>query len=55
MDGFKRFGEGQDNLALDRANVSSRWDKGSTGDGTLNAVNYFDGKAAVRAGIRWEI
>ena len=55
MDGFKRFGEGQDNLALDRANVSSRWDKGSSGDGTLNAVNYFDGKAAVRAGIRWEI
>ncbi len=56
MDGFKRFGEGQDNLALDRANISSRWDKGSSGkDGTVNAVDYYDGKAAVRAGIRWEI
>lgn len=55
MDGFKRFGEGQDNLALDRANIQSRWDKGSTGAGTVDAVDYYDGKAAVRCGIRWEI
>ena len=54
MDSFKKFGEGQDNLALDRSNVSERWDKGSAA-GTVDAVDYYDGKAAVRAGIRWDI
>ena len=54
MDLFKKFGEGQDNLALERSNVSERWDKGSAA-GTVDAVDYYDGKAAVRAGIRWDI
>lgn len=55
MDSFKKFGEGQYNLALDRSNLSSRWDKGSAGSGTVDAVDYYDGKAAIRAGICWDI
>ncbi|MCR5494699.1 MAG: glycogen-binding domain-containing protein [Treponema sp.] len=52
-DMFKRFGEGQEQLSLNRANINSRWDKGGSGD--VSAVDYFDGKAAIRTGIRWEI
>ena len=54
MDAFKKFGEGQEGLSLDRANISERWDKGAA-VGTVDAVDYYDGKAAVRCGIRWEI
>ncbi len=53
---YRRFGEGQEQLALDRANSSSRWNKGAfPGSGVVNAVDYHDGKAALRAGIRWDV
>ena len=51
MDTYKKFGDGQDGLALNGANVSDRWDKQL---GSIDAVDYFDGYAAVRGGIRWE-
>ena len=54
MDSYKLFDGAQDKLSLDRANVSSRWDDKSA-QGTIDAVDYYDGKAAVRVGIRWDI
>ena len=51
MDPYKKFGDGQDQLALSDANVSDRWDKQLGG---IDAVDYYDGWAAVRGGIRWE-
>ena len=54
MDCFKNFGDGQDNLAMSGANVSSRWDKEAS-VGRISAVDFYDGKAAVRVGIRWDI
>jgi hypothetical protein len=53
MDPYKNFGDGQDNLALDNANVASRWDKGAT-VGDKDAVDWYDGFAALRVGIRWD-
>lgn len=52
MDPYKKFGDGQDQLALKGANVSDRWDGKSVGG--IDAVDYFDGYAAIRGGIRWE-
>lgn len=52
-DPFKHFGDGQDQLNLDGANV-----KGSVakeGAGNIDAVDWYDGRAAVRVGIRWDI
>ncbi|WP_294428990.1 glycogen-binding domain-containing protein [uncultured Treponema sp.] len=51
MDPYKKFGDGQDQLALNGANVSDRWDKQLGG---IDAVDYYDGYAAIRGGIRWE-
>ena len=53
MDPFKHFGDGQDNLNLDRANVKGSIEKEGAGD--IDAVDWYDGKAAVRVGIRWDI
>ncbi len=53
MDPFKHFGDGQDNLNLDRANVKGSVEKEGAGD--IDAVDWYDGKAAVRVGIRWDI
>lgn len=52
-DPFKGFGDGQDGLNLSGANVSNRWEK--EGAGKISAVDYYDGKAAMRVGIRWDI
>ena len=52
MDPYKKFGDGQDQLALNGANVTDRWD--GKGVGGIDAVDYFDGYAAIRGGIRWE-
>ena len=52
MDPYKKFGDGQDGLALNGANVSDRWD--GKGVGGIDAVDYFDGYAAIRGGVRWE-
>ena len=49
---YKNFGDGQDNLALDGANIATRWDKQV---GSFDAVDWYDGKAAVRCGIRWDL
>ena len=51
MDPYKKFGDGQEQLALNGANVSDRWDKQLGG---IDAVDYYDGYAAIRGGIRWE-
>ncbi len=53
MDPFKDFGDGQDALNLDRANVSGIYD--AEDRGSVDPVDYYDGEAAVRVGIRWDI
>ncbi len=55
MDPFKHFGDGQDALNLDRANVKGSWAKESTDNAVRDAVNWYDGRAAMRVGIRWDI
>ncbi len=55
MDPFKHFGDGQDNLNLDRANVKGSWAKESVDNKIRDAVNWYDGRAAMRVGIRWDI
>ena len=52
-DPFKHFGDGQDNLNLDRANVNGSVEK--EGVGAIDPVDWYDGRAAVRVGIRWDI
>ncbi len=54
MDPFKHFGDGQDALNLDRANVKGSWAKEST-NGSIDPVDWYDGRAAMRVGIRWDI
>ena len=54
MDPFKHFGDGQDALNLNGANVNGSWKK--TADvGTIDPVDLYDGRAAMRVGIRWDI
>ena len=53
MDPFKHFGDGQDQLNLDRANVNGSWAK--EGQGSIDPVDWYDGRAAMRVGIRWDI
>ena len=53
MDPFKHFGDGQDQLNLDRANVNGSVAKEAEGD--IDPVDWYDGRAAVRVGIRWDI
>ena len=53
MDPFKHFGDGQDALNLDRANVNGSWAK--EGSGSIDPVDWYDGRAAMRVGIRWDI
>ena len=53
MDPFKHFGDGQDGLNLDKANVKGSHEK--EGVGVIDAVDWYDGRAALRCGIRWDI
>ena len=53
MDPFKHFGDGQDGLNLDGANVKGSWEKDGVGD--IDPVDWYDGRAAMRVGIRWDI
>ena len=53
MDPFKHFGDGQDGLNLDRSNVNGSWEK--EGKGCIDPVDWYDGAAALRCGIRWDI
>ena len=53
MDPFKHFGDGQDALNLDGANVKGSWEK--EGVGGIDPVDWYDGRAAMRVGIRWDI
>ena len=53
MDPFKHFGDGQDQLNLDGANVKGSWEKEGVGD--IDPVDWYDGRAAMRVGIRWDI
>ena len=55
MDPFKHFGDGQDALNLDGANVKGSWEKEGVGDGDIDPVDWYDGRAAMRVGIRWDI
>ena len=52
-DPFKHFGDGQDQLNIDRANIKGSCEKEGVGD--IDAVDWYDGRAAVRCGIRWDI
>lgn len=52
-DPFKHFGDGQDQLNLDGANVKGSVEKEKTGN--IDPVDWYDGRAAVRVGIRWDI
>ena len=54
MDPFKHFGDGQDQLNMNGANVKGSWAKEAV-DGSIDAVDWYDGRAALRAGIRWDI
>ena len=54
MDPFKHFGDGQDALNMNRSNVNGSWAKEGT-RGTIDAVDWYDGRAAMRVGIRWDI
>ena len=55
MDPYKKFGDGQDQLNLTGANINNRWDSEcGAGSACVNAVDFFDGYAAIRGGIRWE-
>ena len=53
MDPFKHFGDGQDALNMNRSNVNGSHEK--EGDGVIDAVDWYDGRAAMRVGIRWDI
>ena len=53
MDPFKHFGDGQDALNMDRSNVKGSWQK--EGQGDIDPVDWYDGRAAMRVGIRWDI
>ena len=53
MDPFKHFGDGQDALNLNRSNVNGSWEKESAGK--IDAVDWYEGRAAMRVGIRWDI
>ena len=53
MDPFKHFGDGQDALNLNRSNVNGSHEK--EGVGVIDAVDWYEGRAAVRVGIRWDI
>ena len=52
-DPFAIFGAGQDQLRMNRSNMTDICD--GNGIGRMTAVNYYDGKAALRVGIRWDI
>ncbi|MDE6245826.1 MAG: hypothetical protein K2M50_09275, partial [Treponemataceae bacterium] len=62
-DPFNGFGSGQEQLRMDRANVGSYWvdgvmqgqGDGGTGQRSPDAVDWYDGRAALRLGIRWDI
>ena len=53
MDPFKHFGDGQEALNLDRANVNGSHEKEDVGK--IDAVDWYNGRAAMRVGIRWDI
>lgn len=52
MDPYKHFGDGQDNLNLSGANVKGSHEK--EGAGCIDAVDWYDGRAAFRVGMRWD-
>lgn len=53
MDPYKHFGDGQDQLNLNRANVNGSHEK--EGVGCIDPVDWYDGRGAFRVGIRWDI
>ena len=58
MDPYKHFGDGQDQLNLDRANVNGSHQKEGKkvdGAGCIDPVDWYDGRGAFRVGIRWDI
>ena len=54
MDPFKHFGDGQDQLNMNGANVKGSWAKNAD-VGDIDPVDWYDGRAALRCGIRWDI
>ncbi|MBD5413475.1 MAG: hypothetical protein HDR52_03500, partial [Treponema sp.] len=55
-DPFNSFGSGQDGLRMDRSNIAEFWVDGiNQGQSSPKAVDWYDGRAALRLGIRWDI
>ena len=57
IDPYKNFGDGQDNLNLDGYCLSEKVKKaaGSPDEPKQDAVDVYEGKAALRVGVRWDI
>ncbi|MBD5414241.1 MAG: hypothetical protein HDR52_07490, partial [Treponema sp.] len=53
MDPYAHFGSGQDNLNMDRSNINGSWAK--EGVGKIDPVDWYEGRAAIRVGMRWDI
>lgn len=52
-DPFQHFGGAQESFSLDRANENGSWTKEDHGN--VDAVDWYDGRAAFRIGCRWSI
>ena len=53
-DPFSIFGAGGDGLRMDRSNMTGVCDNNGSA-GRVSAINWYDGRAAMRLGIRWDI
>ena len=53
MDPFAKFGAGQDQLNMNRSNLNGSCQKEGVGD--IDPVDWYEGRAAMRIGIRWDI
>ena len=55
MDPYKNFGDGQDALNLDGYGLGDKVKNSGPDTPAQDAVNVYEGTAAVRVGIRWDI
>ena len=56
MDPYKHFGSGQEGLNLNGANLNGSWQSEidpKEGSANVDPVDWYDGQAAFRIGIRW--
>ena len=55
MDPYKNFGDGQDQLNLDNYEIGSKSMKKGSDSPSQDAVEVYQGTAALRVGVRWDI